>query len=99
MIEMLALAFFIKKTRTLAEEKNINPKKWIWKLVLTWFGVEFMTIILIILASGKDIDEMIFVASLPAILLASLSALYTVNLLKKEPENPSEIEIIGTIVE
>ncbi len=92
MIEIIVLALFIKKVRTFAEEKNINPKKWIKRLVLTWFAVELIAIAIILLVSGKDIDEMFLVASLPAILLAIVSGFYTINLLKKEIEKPKEIE-------
>ncbi|WP_405409783.1 hypothetical protein [Maribacter sp. Asnod1-A12] len=91
MLEILAIGYFTKKIRTIADEKNIKPSKWIWRLVLTWFGVEIGTIILIFALTNTDIDNGIFIAVLPALILAALSAFFTVEQLKKEPKIPSDI--------
>ena len=90
MLEILAIGYFTKKIRTIAEEKNIKPSKWIWRLVLTWFGVEIVTIILIFALTNTDIDDGIFMAVLPALILAALSAVYTVEQLKKQPDQTSD---------
>ncbi|WP_396635008.1 hypothetical protein [Maribacter sp. R86514] len=88
MLEILAIGYFTKKIRTIADEKNIKPSKWIWRLVLTWFGVEIVTIILFFTLTNTDIDDGIFMALLPALIMAALSAFYTVKQLKKEPNIP-----------
>lgn len=90
MLEILAIGYFTKKIRTIADEKNIKPSKWIWRLVLTWFGVEIVTIILFFTLTNSDIDDGIFMAVLPALIMAALSAFYTVEQLKKEPNIPSD---------
>lgn len=90
MLEILAIGYFTKKIRTIADEKNIKPSKWIWRLVLTWFGVEIVTIILFFTLTNSDIDDGIFMAVLTALIMAALSAFYTVEQLKKEPNIPSD---------
>jgi len=90
MLEILAIGYFTKKIRTIADEKNIKPSKWIWRLVLTWFGVEIVTIILFFTLTNTNIDDGIFMAVLPALIMAALSAFYTVEQLKKEPNIPSD---------
>lgn len=86
MLEILALGYFSKKVRSIAEEKNINPSKWIWRLVLTWFGVEIATIVSIFVFTDADIENDIFIVVLPALILAAVSAFYTINQLEKEPQ-------------
>ncbi len=90
MLEILAIGYFTKKIRTIADEKNIKPSKWIWRLVLTWFGVEIVTIILFFTLTNTNIDDGIFMAVLPALIMAALSAFYTVEQLKKELNIPSD---------
>ena len=89
MLEILALGYFSKKVRSIAEEKNINPSKWIWRLVLTWFGVEIATIVSIFVFTDANIENDIFIVVLPALVLAVISAFYTVYQLEQKPQEPS----------
>ncbi|WP_324028222.1 hypothetical protein QSV08_09905 [Maribacter sp. BPC-D8] len=90
MLEILALGYFSKKVRSIAEEKNINPSKWIWRLVLTWFGVEIATIVSIFVFTDANIENDIFIVVLPALVLAVISAFYTVYQLEQKPQEPSK---------
>lgn len=90
MLEIFAIAFFTKKIRKIAEEKNINPSKWIWRLVLTWFGVEIVAMILFFFATGANLEDGLLMIAIPALILAAISAFYTVKQLEKEPEVRSD---------
>jgi len=85
MIEIFAIVFFSKKIRTIAEQKNINPSKWIWRLILTWFGVEILSVVLYVVITGDDLENIVLIF-IPAMALAAASAFYTVKQLEKEPE-------------
>ena len=98
MLEILAIGYFSKKIREIAEEKNIKASKWIWRLVLTWFGVEIATIVLIFVFTDADFESGIVLAAIPAIILAVISAFYTINQLEKEPNFPiDELKIDTTV--
>jgi len=93
MIEFLAIAFFSKKIRAIAEQKNIKASKWIWKFILTWFGVEIGTVVLYLILTGDDFESSVFIF-IPAMLLAALSGFFIVKQLEKEPEMHPDSVII-----
>ena len=97
MLEILALSFFVKKIRQIAEAKNIKPTKWMIILLITWFGVEFGTIALFFIITGVDFEDGIWIA-IPAVLFAVLSAFIVINQFDKEPEVPSD-EIATNAIE
>jgi len=85
MIEFLAIAFFSKKIRAIAEQKNIKASKWIWRFILTWFGVEIGTVVLYLVLSGNDFENSVFIF-IPAMLLAALGGFFVVKQLEREPK-------------
>jgi len=86
MLEILAISFFAKKIRKISYKKNIKASKWIWRLILTWFGVELLVVIGYLILSGDDFENSIAIF-IPAIVLAAASAFYTVKKLEKQPDN------------
>ena len=84
MIEMLTLAYFSRKVKSIAEEQNISAKKWLWRLFLTWFGVEILTIIVVIFSLENTSKDSFIIASLVGVILAIISAFYTTSLMRKE---------------
>ncbi|EDM44804.1 hypothetical protein SCB49_14570 [unidentified eubacterium SCB49] len=83
MLEILALSFFIKKIKKIAEEKGIKPGKWIAATVISWFGLEILIFVIALTVFGLDSDEILFVM-FPAIIIAALSAFLILELLKKQ---------------
>jgi len=61
MLEFLAIAFFSKKIRVIAEKKNIKASKWIWKFILTWFGVEIGTVVFYLVLTRNDFKNSVFI--------------------------------------
>ena len=85
MLEMLALAYFIKQIRKIALAKGIKATKWIATTVISWFVIE-----IIVFAIGFIVfnigEEGILMLMFPAIILAATSAFIILEQLKKEPE-------------
>ena len=85
MLEILALGYFIKQIRTVAEEKGIKPKKWIIITVVSWIVTEMLIVIMAFLFLDIDRDS-ILVVIIPAILASAIVAYLILNTLKqKEP--------------
>ncbi|WP_103864933.1 hypothetical protein [Aquimarina sp. I32.4] len=84
MIEILALSYFIKQIKKIAEEKGIKPGKWIAILVGSWFGSEIL--IFIIAFAFFDVSrDQILIVMLPALLVAAGVAYFILNKVKALP--------------
>ena len=84
MLEIIVIFFFTRKVRSIAEKHNVPPKKWLLRLVLTWFGVEALTIGAIMLFTGNTTKDGFLMASLVGILLAIISAFYNISVMMNE---------------
>ncbi|WP_299253819.1 hypothetical protein [uncultured Lacinutrix sp.] len=85
MLEILALGYFIKQIRKVAEEKGIEPKKWIIATVVSWFATEILIVVMAFLFLDIDSDS-ILVVIIPALVTAAIVAYFILNTLKqKEP--------------
>lgn len=85
MLEMLALAYFIKQIKKITEKKGIKSTKWIATTVISWFAIEIIVIIIGFIVFDMHEDD-ILVLLLPAIILAATSAFLILERLKKEPD-------------
>ena len=92
MLEILAIIFFSKKIRTIAEEKNISAKKWIIRLIVVWFSIEFAIVLAGVVLFGED---SILIIGLLALGMGVLSGFVTLNELKKQETLDDEIEDLG----
>jgi len=92
MLEILAIIFFSKKIRTIAEEKNIPAKKWIIRLIVVWFSIEFAIAVAGVVLFG---EESILIIGLLALGMGVLSGFVTLNELKKQETLDDEIEYLG----
>ena len=88
MLEMLALAYFIKQIKKIAKQKGIKATKWIITTVISWFAIEIIVFAVgfIVFNIGED---GILILMLPAIILAATSAYIILERLKKEPDMES----------
>jgi len=93
MLEMIALAYFIKQIKKVALKKGIKPTKWIVTTVISWFAIEIIVLAIGYLVFNIDEDE-IFALIIPALLLAATSAFIILERLKKQPDMES-IDNIG----
>lgn len=95
MIEIVAFIYFIRKIRLISEEKGIEAKTWIWKLVLRWLAIDIgvMVGVMYLFDIGME-DEKLFLAAIPAIVLALVSAFYTLNQLKEQKSNLMEDDFV-----
>lgn len=93
MIEIFAFVYFIRKIRTIAEEKGIEAKAWIWKLVIRWLAIDIGVMVGVMYLFDISLeDETFLLASLPAIALALVSAVYTVKQMREEEDQLEEVE-------
>jgi hypothetical protein len=93
MLEMLALAYFIKQIKKITEKKGIKPTKWIVTTVISWFAIEIIVFIIGFIVFDMNEDD-ILILMFPAIILATTSAFLILERLKKEPDL-DPIENIG----
>lgn len=91
MIEVVAIILFSKKLKLIAKEKNLESKKWIIQLILTWISVEIGAVIIGMMILGES--RIIEIAVL-ALILAIFSGFYTVNKLKNKINSLSEMDIL-----
>lgn len=82
-MDIIAIFYFIMKIVKISREKGIEAKSWIWKLLWRWFAIE-VGIVMSIMYLFKITfeDPRIIYAAIPALALALVSAIYTVNQLK-----------------
>ena len=85
MIEMFALAYFIKQIRKIALQKGIKPSKWIIATVVSWFTIEIIVFAVGFIAFNMREDG-ILVLIIPALVLAATSAFLILGRLKNEPD-------------
>ncbi|WP_062060648.1 hypothetical protein [Aquimarina longa] len=83
MLEILALAYFVKQIKKIALEKGIKPGKWIAVTVISWFVIEVIVFIIAFTAFDISRDE-ILMALIPALLLSATSAYFILERLKKQ---------------
>ncbi|WP_108869494.1 hypothetical protein [Aquimarina aquimarini] len=84
MIEILALSYFIKQIKKIAEEKGIKAGKWIAILVGSWFGSEILIFIIAFVFFNVSRDQ-ILIVMLPALLVAAGVAYFILNKVKALP--------------
>ena len=83
MLEILALGYFAKQIRKVAEEKGIKPGKWIAATVISWFVIEIL--IFIIAFSFFDVDrDGIILVMIPAVLVSATVAFVILERLKQQ---------------
>ena len=83
MLEILALGYFARQIRKIAEEKGIKPGKWIAATFISWFAIEIL--IFIIAFAFFDVDsDGILVVMIPAVLISATVAFVILEKLKQQ---------------
>jgi hypothetical protein len=83
MLEILALGYFAKQIRKVAEEKGIKPGKWIAATVISWFVIEILIFIIAFAFFDVDRDGIILVM-IPAVLVSATVAFVILERLKQQ---------------
>ncbi|MGJ8549317.1 hypothetical protein HSX10_12655 [Winogradskyella undariae] len=83
MLEILALSYFARQIKKIAEEKGIKPGKWIAATFISWFAIEIL--IFIIAFAFFDVDsDGILVVMIPAVLISATVAFVILEKLKQQ---------------
>ncbi|QNK78535.1 hypothetical protein H7F37_05515 [Winogradskyella sp. PAMC22761] len=83
MLEILALSYFARQIKKIAEEKGIKPCKWIAATFISWFAIEIL--IFIIAFAFFDVDsDGILVVMIPAVLISATVAFVILEKLKQQ---------------
>jgi len=83
MLEILALSYFAKQIRKIAEEKGIKPGKWIAATFISWFAIEILIFIIAFVFFDVDSDG-ILVVMIPAVLISATVAFIILEKLKQQ---------------
>ncbi|WP_299781215.1 hypothetical protein [uncultured Formosa sp.] len=83
MLEILALSYFAKQIKKIAEEKGIKPGKWIAATFISWFVIEILIFILAFTFFNVDRDGIV-VVMIPAVLISATVAFIILEKLKQQ---------------
>lgn len=83
MLEILALGYFAKQIRKIAEEKGIKPGKWLAATFISWFVIEILIFIIAFAFFNVDSDGIIIVM-IPAVLVSATVAFIILEKLKQQ---------------
>ena len=95
MLEIFAIAYFIRQIKKVALQKGLKPNKWIAATIVSWFALEIIVFVIAFTVFNIN-DDSILIIMLPAILTAAASAFLILQHLKKQPQKAAtEINLIG----